>query len=197
MASCLETLDIPHLPKSLSVYVALYRDVQNAAFLRQQLLSGNKEFEYAFIDASMVFSRAHATAAIFRAINDYKNDRLKSHNVHSEIVFSLNPANNIADSFRKFGVADSTKDLLAVKVSVSPEITRDSVAAHLEASVQGTPVTFDDQTLSEISDVTRIKKMFKLGALPSPGDKTSGTQDTNAKRQLEMSLVGAIALRGS
>jgi EKC/KEOPS complex subunit CGI121/TPRKB len=36
------------------VYVALYRDVQNAAFLRQQLLSGNKEFEYAFIDASMV-----------------------------------------------------------------------------------------------------------------------------------------------
>jgi EKC/KEOPS complex subunit CGI121/TPRKB len=54
MASHLETLDIPHLPEPLSVYVALYRDVQNAAFLRQQLLSGNKEFEYAFIDASMV-----------------------------------------------------------------------------------------------------------------------------------------------
>lgn len=54
MASHLETLDIPHLPESRSVYVALYRDVQNAAILRQQLLSGNKEFEYAFIDASMV-----------------------------------------------------------------------------------------------------------------------------------------------
>lgn len=91
-------------------------------------------------------------------------------------------------------MADSTKNLLAVKVSVSPEITRDSVAAHLEASVQGTPVPFDDQILSEISDVTRIKKVFKLGAIPSPGDKNSGP---NAKRQLEMSLVGAIALRGS
>lgn len=78
-----------------------------------------------------------------------------------------------------------------MKVSVSPEITRDSVAAHLEASVQGTTVPFDDQTLSEISDVTRIKKVFKLGALPSPGD------NANAKHQLEMSLVGAIALRGS
>lgn len=54
MASQLERLDIPHLPESLSVYIALYRDVQNAAVLRQQLLSGNKEFEYAFIDASMV-----------------------------------------------------------------------------------------------------------------------------------------------
>lgn len=54
MALQLETLDIPHLPETFSVYVALYRNVQNAAFLKQQLLSGNKEYEYAFIDASMV-----------------------------------------------------------------------------------------------------------------------------------------------
>jgi hypothetical protein len=44
---------VPHLP-SLPVHVALYRDVQNAAFLKGQLLAGNAEFEYAFIDASMV-----------------------------------------------------------------------------------------------------------------------------------------------
>lgn len=92
---------------------------------------------------------------------------------------------------------DSTKDLLAVKVSVSPEITHDSVATHLEASVQGTPAPFNDQILSEISDVTRIKKVFKLGALLSPSNKASDTQNFNAKRQLELSLLGAIALRGS
>ncbi|KAJ5103323.1 hypothetical protein N7532_003852 [Penicillium argentinense] len=197
MASRLETLNVPHLPAALPAYVVLYRDVQNSAFLRQQLLSGNKEYEYAFIDASMVLSRAHATAGIFRAVNDYMNERLKSHNVHSEIVFALNPANNIAESFRKFGITDSTKDLLVVKVAVSPEITHDSVAAHLEASVQGKPVPFDDETLSEISDVTKIKKVFKLGALPSPGDKTNGAQNIKAKRQLELSLLSAIALRGS
>ena len=84
-----------------------------------------------------------------------------------------------------------------MKVSVSPEITYDSVATHLETSVQGNSVSFDDETLSEISDVPRIKKVFKLGVLPSPGDKTNGTQNTNAKRQLELSLLGAIALRGS
>ena len=54
MAVQLETINIPHLPSSLPVHVALYRDVQNAEFLRQQLLAGNKEFEYALIDASMV-----------------------------------------------------------------------------------------------------------------------------------------------
>lgn len=53
-AMALETLDIPHLPDSLPVHVALYRNVENSAFLRQQLLAGNAEFEYALIDASMV-----------------------------------------------------------------------------------------------------------------------------------------------
>lgn len=111
----LETISLPHLP-SILVHVALYRNVQNAAFLRQQLLAGNSEFEYALIDASMVcdslkskfhectvylirkqqvLSRLHAITAIFRAVNDYMNGRLKSRNVHSEIVFSFNQANNV------------------------------------------------------------------------------------------------------
>jgi EKC/KEOPS complex subunit CGI121/TPRKB len=54
MSSKLETINLPHLPYSVPVHVALYRDVQNATFLRQQLVSGNSDFEYAFIDASMV-----------------------------------------------------------------------------------------------------------------------------------------------
>lgn len=53
MASSLETISLPHLPL-IPVHVALYRDVQNAASLKGQLLAGQKEFEYAFIDASMV-----------------------------------------------------------------------------------------------------------------------------------------------
>ncbi|KAJ5163278.1 uncharacterized protein N7500_005108 [Penicillium coprophilum] len=192
MASSLETISLPHLP-SVPVHVALYRDVQNAASLKGQLLAGQTDFQYAFIDASMVLSRAHATAAVFRAVNDYMHNRLKSHNVHSEIVFSMNPTNNITESFRRFGISDSTKDLLVIKVSVSPEITHESVAAHLDSSVEGTPARFDDQTLSEISDINKIKKAYKLGALPSPTAK----ENDEVKQRLENSLLSAIALRGS
>ncbi|KAJ5735463.1 uncharacterized protein N7483_000588 [Penicillium malachiteum] len=201
MTPQLETINIPHLPNA-PVHVALYRNVENSASLRQQLLAGNADFEYALIDASMVLSCQHAIAAIFRAVNDYLNNRLKSHNVHSEIVISFSPATNIAESFRKFGITDSTKDLLVVKVSVSSEITHDSVAAHLESSVVGTSVPFDDQSLSEISDITKIKKAYKLGALPSFGTKidraqTKAPTDDDVKRRLELSILGAIALRGS
>ena len=42
-----------------------------------------------------VLSKAHVSSAIFRAVNDYLNERLKSRNVHSEIVFSFSPTNNV------------------------------------------------------------------------------------------------------
>ncbi|OJI82205.1 hypothetical protein ASPTUDRAFT_45604 [Aspergillus tubingensis CBS 134.48] len=196
-APLLETIHLSHLPLSMPVHVALYRDVQNAPYLRQQLMSANAEFEYAFIDASTVLSRTHLLSAVFRAVNDYMNGRLKSRNVHSEMVFSLSPATNIAESFRKFGITDSTKDLLVVKLSVTPEITHDSVAAHLGQNVEGTPVPFDDETLSKISDIAKIKKAYKLGALnTTPPNQANGTQD-NGMRRLELSVLGAIALRGA
>lgn len=50
----LETIQLSHIPPQLPLYVTLYRSLQNASFLRQQLLAGNADFEYAFIDASMV-----------------------------------------------------------------------------------------------------------------------------------------------
>ena len=42
------------MPPELALFVALYTDVENASFLKDQLLAGNADFEYAFIDASMV-----------------------------------------------------------------------------------------------------------------------------------------------
>lgn len=48
-----ETLVLPHLPSS-PIHVALFKQVENAPFLRQQLLDGNPLFEYAFLDATSV-----------------------------------------------------------------------------------------------------------------------------------------------
>lgn len=94
MAS-VETVTLPHLPDS-PIQLSLFRNVQNSAFLRQQLLEGNSDFEYAFLDASVLISRNQILAACFRAITDSLNNRLKSRNVHSEIVFDLSPNNNVS-----------------------------------------------------------------------------------------------------
>lgn len=94
----METVELAHLP-SHPLRIGLFKDVKNAAFLRKQLLEGNADFEYAFLDAAAILSKNHVLAACFRAINDQLNNRLKSRNVHSEIVFSLSPNNNVSMAY--------------------------------------------------------------------------------------------------
>ena len=51
----LTTLTLPHFPPdSHSVHIAVLKDIQNAEHLRSQLLAGNADYEYAFIDARNV-----------------------------------------------------------------------------------------------------------------------------------------------
>ena len=69
----LQTFSLAHLPPSLAIHVVLYQDVKNAEFLQQQLLQGNPEFEYAFVDASVVGSgnlQLHVTRINFSNLID-------------------------------------------------------------------------------------------------------------------------------
>lgn len=91
----MEQLLLPHLPDSHTLHIALYTNLQNAEFLHTQLLQGNTSFEYAFLDASVIISRTHLLSAAWRAINDQRAGRLKTRNVHSEIVFALSGNNNV------------------------------------------------------------------------------------------------------
>lgn len=52
-SAAVETLHLPFLP-DYTLFATLFIDLQNAPFLRRQLLEGNRDFEYAFIDASSV-----------------------------------------------------------------------------------------------------------------------------------------------
>jgi len=54
--AAMETITLPHLT-GYPLFVGLFEDVQNASFLRKQLLEGNTDFEYAFMDVSMVSQR--------------------------------------------------------------------------------------------------------------------------------------------
>ncbi|KAI9672338.1 MAG: hypothetical protein M1817_003360 [Caeruleum heppii] len=192
----LHTYQLEHVSPSRPIHVALFRDVQNGAFLRQQLISGNVDFEYAFIDASTIISTTHALAAAFRALNDLAHDRLKTRNVHAEIVFSLSSNNNIADSFRRFGVGDLTTNLLVIKVSSEPTITHNSVQKHLSSVIEGTPIDFSDDNLRVMTDMAKVKKAYKMGQVTS-NSKIDGGIITDERAELEMTIVGAMALRGA
>ncbi|EON68462.1 hypothetical protein W97_07672 [Coniosporium apollinis CBS 100218] len=214
------TFHLSHLP-SHPVHVCLFKGVENTPFLRQQLLAGNSEFEYAFVDATTILSPTHLLSAVYRAIVDSLNSRLRSRNIHSEIVFSLSPNNNIAESFRRFGISDSTASLLAVKVGSpdNPNTTAESVRKHLTEVVEGSAVKFGEEELERIADVKKIRKIYKLddgGERTGKGERKGGKKangvvngvhgpesgldeldELDELREMEAVILGIMALKGS
>ncbi|KAI7219054.1 hypothetical protein KC333_g3190 [Hortaea werneckii] len=157
----MESVTLPHLPNQ-PLHIIFFRNLANAPFLRQQLLQDQ------------------VLGGCFRAINDMLQGRLKSKNVHSEIVFSLSQNNNISESFRRFGVNDSTKDVLAIKVGGS-DVDAENVEHHLLQHVEGTPVAFTNEILAEMRDEARLKKIYKIESVDGA----------------EPYVLGSMALKGS
>lgn len=87
-----------------------------------------------------------------------------------------------------------------VKISISADITHETVATHLGHNVEGSAVPFDDETLYAIADVAKIKKAYKLGGLaPAPtkaSDQADGIHGPE-RQHLEAAVLGAMALRGA
>ncbi|CEI68211.1 EKC/KEOPS complex subunit [Fusarium venenatum] len=193
----LETVTLEHLPASHKVYVALFRDVKNAAFLHQQLLTRNSEFEYAFIDASVVVSRLQLLSSVFKATSTAVNGALRTPNVHSEIVCNMSSSNNIADAYRRYGISPSTKDLVVVKVTFPGEsaepLSQDQIWDHLKTNVEGEAVSITDEQISTATDVPKVRKYYKLNGLKWLDD----IQDEKVKqKEMESLVIGAMALRG-
>jgi EKC/KEOPS complex subunit CGI121/TPRKB len=141
--------------------------------------------------------------------------------VHSEIVFSLSPNNNvtshyssldsnllipqkIAESFRRFGISPTTSSLLVIKVSTpSSSYTATSIQEHLTANIEGEQIAFTDEELRQITDLARVKKIYKLNAGGGGGKKghvngniASGVK-VDEEKELEVWVLGSMALRGA
>ncbi|KAK0668183.1 kinase binding protein CGI-121-domain-containing protein [Cercophora samala] len=198
----LEPIPLEHIPPNYRVYGALFRDVSNAALLQTQLISRNPEFEYAFIDASTIASRAHLLAAVWNAVYSAVEGNLRTPNVHSEVVASLNINNNIADGYRRWGIMpDKTKDLVVIKILSSPEPLpeaqqekeADQVWTHLTAQIEGRPVRLTDQEIAQVTDWQKVRKYYKLNGVPVL-DQTK--DETERRRRMESLAIMGMALRG-
>ncbi|KAJ4299763.1 hypothetical protein N0V90_005009 [Kalmusia sp. IMI 367209] len=193
------TFHLPHYP-SHPIQVSLFKNVSNAAFLRSQLLSANPEFDYAFLDATMILSAQQLLLATQLALHAHLTSRSKTRTPHSELVFRLHPNNNIGESYRKFGIGDDSTSVIAVKFSLEPEVTNESVTRHLGEVVKGDSVELSEngEELGVFADVGKIRKIYKLNDGPKgkKGPAVNGEARDESK-QLESVILGTMALKGS
>jgi EKC/KEOPS complex subunit CGI121/TPRKB len=83
----LQSFNLEHLPSDYTIHIALFRNLKNAAFLHQQLLAGNTDFEYALIDASIVSSFPHTRFTNFAVILPILPSTPKAPFIHNHVTF--------------------------------------------------------------------------------------------------------------
>ncbi|EUC50846.1 hypothetical protein COCMIDRAFT_81037 [Bipolaris oryzae ATCC 44560] len=221
MAS-VRTFQLPHY-HAYPVHVALFKDVVNASHLRRQLLDANPHFDYAFLDASMIISPQHLLSATFIALHNFLTSRPKTRTPHSELVFRLSPNNNIGESYKKFGISDSSTTIIAVKLPLSASapdgtyvkdesITNQTVSAHLSNVVHGSSIEITDngQELGFFCQLDKVRKVYKLASADRASQSNTTTTTTkqangdnhgndsqDEKAYIESLVLGTMALKGS
>ena len=109
-----------------------------------------------------------------------------------------NPFNSnvqIAESFRRFGISDETKHVIAVKVGDGDDFKPEDVMKHLSQHVNGVTKELNDINLADIHDISRIRKIYKAG--PGPTQTGKNAASTGVNSGLEPFILGTMALKGS
>ncbi|KAK6539269.1 hypothetical protein TWF694_009504 [Orbilia ellipsospora] len=200
------TLSLVSLPPSHKLHIGLFENVTNAAHLHSQLLARNTEYEYAFIDASILVSNLQPLSAAFRAIHDLLDPTvgLRTPNVHSETVFSLSPTHNITDSYRRFGISPSSTAILVIKIldTTNPEYSEAETLKHLISIISGDEIEFTTENIRRFTDLAKVKKYYKLKDLgyvdelyKKKGREVKSKSEEEGWRDLEVAVLGQMALR--
>ncbi|KAJ7505576.1 kinase binding protein CGI-121-domain-containing protein [Mycena galericulata] len=164
----MQSYQLAHFPPQLSfVHAALYTNVSDSDLLRKRLITastaegpdGERErdaLNFAFIEARLITSVTHLRTAVYQAVLAHAQGALRTKTVHSEIIWALNPTNNISEAMRRYGVSDATTALVVVRVA-GPESSAEGVEREMDAVVKGTKVSFAD--LQDLTDWTAVKKV--------------------------------------
>ncbi|KAI0084218.1 CGI-121-domain-containing protein [Irpex rosettiformis] len=181
-----------------TVHVALFDNVTNADELHARLIrastltgsEGETEREavnFAFIDARLIASIQHLKAAVYHAILAATQGGLKTKSVHSEIIWTLNPTNNITEALRRYGVSASSSSLFVVRV----DRPLDGLVERLSTIVHGTLVPLD--SLKDMTNWDTIKKHYKLNDEPAIRN-AAGDKDVE-RRKIDRIVTSSVATK--
>ncbi|KAF8632428.1 hypothetical protein AX17_004869 [Amanita inopinata Kibby_2008] len=164
----METAHFPFFPSSSShVHIALFTSLTPTSLttLRQRIINASQtpsereSVNFAFLNPRLITSRLHLQTAIYQAILAQTQGSLRTKTVHSEILWNLNPTNNITEAIRRYGVSDDLTSLLVVHIC-GPDLTQAEAQAKMSQVVPGTIVPLN--ALETITDWTTVKRYHKL-----------------------------------
>lgn len=105
--------------------------------------------------------------AAYKSLVNQERGNLKTHTLHSEVVFMLSGSKHIAEAYRVFGPSEGCADLIAAVFDADADALQS-----VQDVVQGQVAPLD--ALAAVSDATAVRKAYavtaaELGVTPLAG----------------------------
>ncbi|KAG9317016.1 hypothetical protein JVU11DRAFT_1198 [Chiua virens] len=127
------------------------------------------------IDRYQITSPLHLQTAAMQALFAESGKTMRTKTVHSEIIWHLNPTNNITEAFKLYGVSDTMTDLIVMHIA---SWEREDVLESMRAVVDGELDLLAN--ISQVTDWQAVMKLYKLDQEPSFKDVTGNSPDERA-----------------
>ncbi|KAJ0984095.1 hypothetical protein J5N97_002451 [Dioscorea zingiberensis] len=137
--------------------LALFTDVSNSEELLNLIQEGKLEPEVALLNASLIPDVFPILAAAHKALLDKSRESLKTHTLHSELIYNYSGSKHITESLKRCGISDNTTYILAARFSASHDEMKNVVKL-----IKGTEIDLEE--LEARADHARIKKHYKISS---------------------------------
>lgn len=167
-------LEFPSFPQ-IKVYGVLFTHVSNAEDIKKGILSLDDRYDFQFINSANIVSLSQLKAAVFKTLVNYhfREKKLRTNSVNSEVLFNLSPNANISDSLNRFGVSKSSENLIVLKITGLEENSSVNMDV-LDDVISGKRQELSDTNLAKYADLKTIKKNYKLGPAMTTDSKNLG-----------------------
>jgi EKC/KEOPS complex subunit CGI121/TPRKB len=118
-------------------------------------MAGAMAAEFAFLNAALVPDALVLRMAAHRALCAQSRGRLATRSLHAEVVFNVSGSKHIAETLRRFGIADDSRHLLAARFDAS-----DADLSALAAAVSGSAAPLAE--LAAVCDGPAVAKAYKV-----------------------------------
>lgn len=193
-----QIVKLPQFPK-FTILVFLFTNIDSPILkkVKEQLIKGNKDYDFCFLNTQHIISLEHLYSSIHKAVLNHEFGNMKAKTLNTEIIFNLSPINNIMDALKRFGVDDTCSNLISIKViptSVASESAFEEVNKHLLdilcCDESHNPELTDEIIYNSLVDIKKLKKVYKLN------DAELSNDESSLQGELTRLSIGACQLRG-
>eukprot|EP00877_Chromochloris_zofingiensis_P004958 jgi/Chrzof1/14463/Cz09g03260.t1 len=135
--------------------VLLFTNVTNSRDIRQKILTADINPEFAFINAEAVPDLLPLQLAAHKALTADVRGKLITKTLHSELVCNLSGSKHIAETLKRFGVSDTTQNLLVARFDATPQDLE-----YIISVVEGQQVPLE--SLASVAKAEVISKYYKI-----------------------------------